>query len=44
MLMGDKVRFIRVCPECGTPLVRPEGEAAHYCPNESGCPPQIKGV
>ena len=31
MLMGDKVRFIRVCPECGTPLVRPEGEAAHYC-------------
>ena len=40
---GDKVRFIRVCPECGTPLVRPEGEAAHYCPNESGCPPQIKG-
>ena len=43
MLMGDKVRFIRVCPECGTPLVRPEGEAAHYCPNESGCPPQIKG-
>lgn len=39
----SKVRFIRVCPECGTPLVRPEGEAAHYCPNESGCPPQIKG-
>lgn len=43
MLPGDKVRFIRSCPECGTPLVRPEGEAAHYCPNESGCPPQIKG-
>lgn len=39
----NKVRFIDVCPECGTPLVRPEGEAAHYCPNESGCPPQIKG-
>ena len=39
----SKVRFIRVCPECGTPLVRPEGEAAYYCPNESGCPPQIKG-
>lgn len=43
MLLGDKVRFIRTCPECGTPLIRPEGEAAHYCPNESGCPPQIKG-
>ena len=43
MLMGTKVQFIRTCPECGTPLVRPEGEAAHYCPNESGCPPQIKG-
>ena len=43
LLMGDKVRFIRTCPECGTSLVRPEGEAAHYCPNESGCPPQIKG-
>lgn len=43
MLMGDKVRFIRTCPECGTALIRPEGEAAHYCPNESGCPPQIKG-
>lgn len=43
LLLGDKVRFIRVCPECGTPLMRPEGEAAHYCPNETGCPPQIKG-
>lgn len=43
ILSGDKVRFIRVCPECGTSLVRPEGEAAHYCPNETGCPPQIKG-
>ena len=42
-LVGDKVRFIRSCPECGTPLMRPEGEAAHYCPNEAGCPPQIKG-
>lgn len=31
------------CPECGTPLVRKEGEAAHYCPNEEGCPPQIVG-
>lgn len=43
ILIGDKVRFIRTCPECGTVLVRPEGEAAHYCPNDSGCPPQIKG-
>lgn len=43
MMIGDKVRFIIRCPECGTPLVRPEGEAAHYCPNDSGCPPQIKG-
>jgi DNA ligase (NAD+) len=36
-------RFIKACPECGTPLVRREDEAAHYCPNDSGCPPQIKG-
>ena len=43
MLIGDKIRFIQTCPECGTLLVRPDGEAAHYCPNESGCPPQIKG-
>ena len=43
MLIGEKVTFIKNCPECGTPLVRPEGEAAHYCPNEYGCPPQIKG-
>lgn len=43
LLIGDKVRFIRICPECGTLLIRPEGEAAHYCPNEAGCPPQIKG-
>ncbi len=35
--------FITVCPECNTPLVRTEGEAANYCPNENGCPPQIKG-
>lgn len=42
-MMGDKVRFITRCPECGTPLVRFEGEAAHYCPNDVGCPPQIKG-
>jgi DNA ligase (NAD+) len=43
MLTGDKVHFITHCPECGAPLMRPAGEAAHYCPNESGCPPQIKG-
>ena len=43
LLVGDKVRFIRTCPECGTPLVRAEGEAAWYCPNDTACPPQIKG-
>lgn len=37
------VNYIEQCPECGTPLVRNEGEAQHYCPNEHGCPPQIKG-
>lgn len=37
------VKFATVCPECGTPLVRYEGEAVHYCPNDTGCPPQIKG-
>ncbi len=37
------VEFIENCPECGTQLIRKEGEAAHYCPNEDGCPPQIKG-
>ena len=37
------VEYIDTCPECGTPLVRHEGEAAHYCPNEEGCPPQILG-
>jgi len=42
-LIGDKVRFIKTCPECGATLVRFEGEAAHYCPNENACPPQIKG-
>ena len=41
--MAQPVQFIRNCPECGTTLVRKEGEAAHYCPNEDGCPPQIKG-
>lgn len=43
MLLGEKVKFITRCPECSTPLVRFEGEAAHYCPNETACPPQIKG-
>lgn len=37
------VEFITQCPECGAELVRYEGEAAHYCPNDAGCPPQIKG-
>lgn len=43
MLMGEKVIFIDRCPECGSKLLRYEGEAAHYCPNEVACPPQIKG-
>ena len=43
ILLGDKVGFITRCPECGTPLLRIEGEAAHYCPNQAACPPQIKG-
>ena len=37
------VEFITHCPECGSELIRVPGEAAHYCPNETGCPPQIKG-
>jgi len=41
--MFEAVTFIDSCPECGTKLIRKEGEAAHYCPNEDGCPPQIKG-
>jgi DNA ligase (NAD+) len=36
-------QYIGNCPECGTPLVRSEGEALHYCPNDNGCAPQIKG-
>lgn len=43
MLIGEKVKFITHCPECGSKLIRYEGEAAHYCPNETSCPPQIKG-
>ena len=42
-IIAQPVQFIRRCPECGTPLVRYEGEAAWYCPNDVGCPPQIKG-
>ena len=42
-MMGEKVRFITRCPECGTPLMRAEGEAAIFCPNDATCPPQIKG-
>ena len=46
-LRGEKksapVKFITSCPECGAPLVRYEGEAAHYCPNDAECPPQLKG-
>jgi DNA ligase (NAD+) len=37
------INYITKCPECGTTLVRTEGEASHYCPNVTGCPPQIKG-
>lgn len=39
----EKVLFPSTCPECGTVLIRKEGEANHYCPNDKGCPPQIKG-
>ena len=42
-MIGDKIRFITRCPECGSPLMRYEGEAAHYCTNDVSCPPQIKG-
>jgi DNA ligase (NAD+) len=37
------ISYITSCPECGKTLVRKDGEAQHYCPNDSGCPPQIKG-
>lgn len=40
---AQPVEFITHCPECGAELVRYEGEAAHYCPNDAACPPQIKG-
>lgn len=41
--LGPQVTFIKKCPVCGTDLVRFPGEAAHYCPNDTTCPPQIKG-
>ncbi len=40
---ASKISFIKLCPECGSELIRPDGEAAHYCPNEKKCPPQLKG-
>jgi DNA ligase (NAD+) len=40
---GEKVMFVDCCPECGATLTRIEGEAAHYCPNDQHCPPQLKG-
>ncbi len=43
IMIGDKVKFITHCPECGSKLVRYEGEAAYYCTNDAACPPQIKG-
>lgn len=40
---AEPLIYIAHCPECGTELVRQEGEAQHYCPNDASCPPQIKG-
>lgn len=40
---AEKIRYIESCPECGTPLIRKEGEAVHYCPADESCPPQIVG-
>jgi DNA ligase (NAD+) len=40
---SEKISFIENCPECEHPLIRKEGEAQHYCPNETACPPQVKG-
>lgn len=42
-LFSQPIHFISHCPECGSELIRKEGEAQHYCPNEKLCPPQIKG-
>ncbi len=40
---ANKVKYISQCPECGTELIRNEGEAQHYCPNDIHCPPQRRG-
>jgi DNA ligase (NAD+) len=42
-IQNSKIEFVERCPVCGSTLVRYEGEAAHYCPNETGCPPLILG-
>ena len=42
-LFSEKIKYTNVCPECNTTLVRREGEVVHYCPNESGCSPQLIG-
>lgn len=42
-VFDEPVEFIKACPECGTPLVKDEGEAIYYCPNDVSCPPQVKG-
>ncbi len=42
-LFSTPLNFIVNCPECSTPLIKPEGEAKHFCPNQVECPPQIKG-
>jgi DNA ligase (NAD+) len=42
-IFSEPTQYISVCPECETLLVRTEGDAKHFCPNEWGCPPQIKG-
>ncbi len=42
-IFDAKVEFIKDCPECGTSLIKDEGEAIYYCPNDASCPPQIKG-
>ena len=41
--LSEPIAFVKRCPVCGSPLVRYEGEAAHYCPNDTGCPPLILG-
>ena len=40
---AEKIEYIKTCPECGSDLIRKEGEAVHYCPNDENCPPQIVG-